>query len=323
MSHNYFHKSIFKYTPFLLQEQFRDIFIQMNVLLITGGNSSERKISLISSQSVNKALLENGHKVELYDLRKGYTPLMEISKDHDVLFPILHGEEGEGGKLHKYLNKINKPIVGTRNFKGLRKAWYKISFKKYCDKRNVPTSPWKVVKNKSEVERFGFPSVLKDSSGGSSREVIILKSKSDLNKAGVIKILGSGRAFIEKYISGTEITVGIFDNKALPVLEIKPEKNSWFNYKSKYDGTTQEIPFAPSVDKKTQIAAQITALKIHNDFNLGTYSRSDFIVFKDTIFALEVNIIPGLTSESLIPKAAKAAGISFNEFLETLLRKSQ
>ena len=105
----------------------------MKVLLITGGNSSERVVSLISARNVKKALEENGHAVKLYDLVNGYKSIIKLSKNFDVLFPVLHGEEGEGGKLHKFLSKLKKPIVGTRNFKGLQKAWYKIPFKRYCD----------------------------------------------------------------------------------------------------------------------------------------------------------------------------------------------
>src|ERR1035437_4153837 len=116
----------------------------MKVLLITGGNSSERTVSLNSVSNVEKALIENGHKVFVYDLRMKYEPLREISKDFDVLFPVLHGEEGEGGKLHEFLAKLNKPIVGTRNYKGLQNAWYKIPFKEYCDKNRIKTSPWKI-----------------------------------------------------------------------------------------------------------------------------------------------------------------------------------
>src|SRR3989344_9207361 len=149
----------------------------MRIILITGGNSSERKVSLKSAKNVKKALKENGHKVKLYDLRDGYEKLKETALQFDVLFPVLHGEEGEGGKLHEFLSKINKPIVGTRNYKGLQEAWYKIPFKKYCDTNGILTSPWKIVKTKQDIIDFGLPCVLKASNGGSSHEVVILKSE--------------------------------------------------------------------------------------------------------------------------------------------------
>ena len=97
----------------------------MKVLVITGGDSSEREVSLTSAKNVQKALKENGHDVKQYDLRKGYEPIIKLAKSFEILFPVLHGEEGEGGQLHEFISKINKPIVGTRNHKGLTKAWYK------------------------------------------------------------------------------------------------------------------------------------------------------------------------------------------------------
>lgn len=295
----------------------------MRVLIITGGNSSERTVSLNSAKNVEQALIKNGHQVLLYDLKKGYEPIIKLSKDFDVLFPVLHGEEGEGGKLHKFLSKLNKPIVGTRNYKGLEKAWYKIPFKKFCDENNIKTSPWKIVKNKQDILNFGFPCVLKISNGGSSREVVILKSKADLNINSARKILNSGSEFyVEKLIKGPEITVGILNDKPLPVLEIIPA-GEWFDYESKYSSETKEIPFAPSVPKKLQKEAQEIALKIHQHFDLGTYSRTDFMTINNNVYVLEINTIPGLTAESLMPKQAKAAGISFGEFLEILLNSAK
>lgn len=296
----------------------------MKVLIITGGDSSERKVSISSAKNVESALLENGHEVEIFDLKSGYEKLKEISLQFDILFPVLHGEEGEGGKLHKQLNEIGKPIVGIRNYKNLDIAWHKTSFKKYCRKFGIKTASWKLIKNNFDILNFGFPCVLKTSDGGSSKEVVILNEESDFNKFSFKKIMRlRSPKFVERYLEGTEITVGVLDGKALPVLEIVPPDGKWFSYENKYDGRTQEIPFAPSLSEDKQKEAQEIALKIHESFDLGTYSRSDFIVSDDIIYALEVNTIPGLTSESLMPKAALAAGISFNEFLEVLLRKSQ
>lgn len=296
----------------------------MKVLLITGGDSSEREVSLTSAKNVESALKESGHSVKQYDLKDGYEPIIKLAESFETIFPVLHGEEGEGGQLHEFLDKINKPIVGTRNYKGLTEAWYKIPFKKYCDQNGISTSPWKIITGKQDILDFGFPCVLKTSNGGSSREVVILKSGSDLSSEDATNILNSGsELYVEKLIIGPEITVGILNDKALPVLEIVPPKGSWFSYKNKYSPETKEIPFAPSVPKKLQEEAQNLALKIHRHFNLGTYSRIDFMTTNDGVYVLEVNTIPGLTSESLMPKAANAAGMNFGEFLEVLLKNAE
>lgn len=296
----------------------------MKILILTGGNSSERKISLKSARNVKTALEQNKHIVKLYDLNKGYFPIKKLSRNFDVLFPVLHGEEGEGGKLHKFISKINKPIVGGRNYKDFEKAWYKISFKKFCDKNKIKTAPWKEVKNDKDVLNFGFPSVLKTSSGGSSREVVILNSEKDLKKQDYKKIMNLKiPVFVEKYINGVEVTIGIVNNKALPLLEIVPPKGSWFNYKNKYDNSSKEIPFAPSVNIKLQKETQELALKIFRSFKLGSYSRIDFIISNNIPYVLELNTIPGMTTGSLLPKAAAAAGIKFNKLMEILIKAAK
>jgi len=205
----------------------------------------------------------------------------------------------------------------------LDKAWHKIPFKKYCDENGIITPVWKIVKNKENILSFGFPCVLKASNGGSSREVAILRSKGDLNKSAPQKILTSDvPLFVEKYIKGVEITVGILNEKVLPFLEIIPPNNGWFNYKNKYDGTSQEIPFAPSVPKTTQQQVEKIFLKIQEHFNLGTYFRADFIVSNGIPYILDINTIPGLTPGSLFPKQALAAGLNFQQMLEKLINSA-
>lgn len=296
----------------------------MKVLILTGGNSSERKISFMSARNVKNALLENGHEVKIYDLKSGYKPLIRLSEKFDILFPVLHGEEGEGGILHEFISKINKPIVGTRNYKDMQRAWYKIPLKKFMDKNKIKTPNWKIVKNVNDVIDFGFPSVLKTSSGGSSREVVILKSEKDLKSEDFNKIMNLKlQMFVEKYIKGIEVTCGIVNDKVLPLLEIVPPNGSWFSYRNKYDNSSKEIPFAPSVDEKLQKKIQKIALKIFKSFDLGSYARIDFVIEKGVPFALELNTIPGMTGGSLLPKQARAAGISFEDLMEMLLKTAK
>lgn len=291
----------------------------MTVLLITGGVSSERKISLISGKQVYQALISNGHKVLFYDLKNGFRDLRKLAKKCHAIFPVLHGEEGEGGRLHKFLETLNKPFVGG-HWKSFKKGWYKIPFKKFIDKSNFLTAKWKVVKNKEDIIKFSFPSVLKSSNGGSSREVIILRSKNDLHSKAFEKLLNSKEdLLIEKYLDGIEVTVAILGDRSLPVLEIIPPIGKWFDYKNKYSGETKEIPNAPSLTKLEREIVEQIALKIHKTLNMGDYSRIDFIFKEGKSYVLEINTIPGLTPTSLFPKAAKAAGYNFNELIEVLM----
>ncbi|MEK9178276.1 MAG: ATP-grasp domain-containing protein [Patescibacteria group bacterium] len=292
----------------------------MKILLITGGDSSEREVSFLSANNVKKVLEENRREVLLYDLCHGYDPIVKLSENYNILFPVLHGEEGEGGKLHKFLSKLGKPIVGTRSYKGLHDAWLKIPFKEYCDKNGIKTAGWKIVSNEQEVLEFGFPCVLKASNGGSSKEVVLLSSAEDLKRGDSLGILKMKDIFVEKLIEGIEVTVGILNDEVLPIIEIVPTKHKWFSFDAKYDESTKEIPFAPSVDEQTQNELKRVTKKIRDDFDLGSYLRVDYIVSGKDFYALDVNTIVGLTAGSLYPKMAKAAGLSFGEFLEELLK---
>lgn len=303
----------------------------MKVLVITGGTTSERRISFMSAKEVKKGLKVSGHKVKLFDLKNGKVS-KRLVKKFDVIFPVIHGEEGEGGKLQKLLSSLGKPFVGG-SFKGFKQGWYKIPFKQFCDQNNILNAPWRKIKDQKDIIKFGFPAVLKSSSGGSSKEVVILNSAKDLKSKACQKLLNSGLPlFVERFLPGTEVTVGIFNNQALPVVEIIPPKGSWFDYKNKYSGATKEIPDAPSLDEGTKKEVRKIALKIHQSLNLGQYSRIDFIVSnsyvhpkggKLTPYVLEVNTIPGLTSESLFPKAAQAVEISFPKLLDTIIKMAK
>lgn len=295
----------------------------MKILIITGGISSERKISLISSRAVKEALRANGHVVAVFDFKKGYTALKKLLPKCDLVFPVMHGEEGEDGKLYQFLSTQKKPYVGS-DPKSAHIAFNKILFKKYCDKNKIATAQWKIIKNIKDIKLFGFPCVLKGACGGSSHEVVLLHSEKNLTNSGVKKILKLKQGcFVEKLLVGAEITVGILHGKSLPVLEIIPPKGQWFNYRNKYSGKTKEIPFPKTVSQNLQRRSQQIALTIHKSLNLGSFSRSDFIIKDDIPYVIETNTPggTGLTSESLFPKAAKAKGISFRALVEKMIGK--
>jgi len=206
----------------------------MNILLITGGLSSERSVSLISASEVKKALEKNNHHVQMFDIKNSAKKLSELINNCDVVFPVLHGEDGEGGELQKFLLKSGKPYVGG-DPKGLKLGWYKIPFKEFCDKNNIPTASWKKIKTIQDVIDFGLPCVAKSTNGGSSKEVAILKNSIDLKKKIFLNLFKLNQSlYTERFLPGTEITVGILGDKALPVVEIIPPEGSWFDFKNKY-----------------------------------------------------------------------------------------
>ncbi len=292
----------------------------MKVLIISGGSSSERKISVISAKAVKQALEIKGHTVTLFDLKKGFAVLARILPNYEVVFPVLHGAEGEGGELQAWLKDKGANYIGG-DPKGMTEGFYKLLFKEFCNRKNIRTAKWKQIQTAADLNTLGFPVVLKNSEGGSSREVVILRSKDDLQCKIVQQLLeDESNLYIEQFLSGVEVTVGILDNKALPVVEIIPPEGQWFDYKNKYSGMTQEIPDAPSLTSEQREEVQRIALLVHQQLKLGAYSRIDFIIHEGNPYVLEVNTIPGLTAQSLFPKAAQAAGISFPELVDQLIQ---
>lgn len=294
----------------------------MKILIITGGTSSERKISLLSAKNVKKGLESSGHKVFLFDLKKGYSKLKKKVLDFDVIFPVIHGREGEDGTLYTFLQELKKPFVGCSPKSSLI-ASDKILFNKFCDQNKIPKPEWRAIKTLTDIKKIGFPCVLKAAQGGSSREVAILLSEKDLKNALVKKIFSLDDQFLaERYITGIEITVGVFFDQALPVIEIVPPLKGWFDYKNKYSGESKEIVGAPSLDAKAKKKAQKIALKIHKTLNLNPYSRTDMIVLDNQPLVLEVNPPNGvgMTSQSLMPKAAKAIGLELPKLLDEIVK---
>ena len=205
--------------------------------------------------------------------------------------------------------------------KACKSGWDKIQFKKFCQKSGIKTPPWFILSPKNKARLLTkIPFVIKPSDSGSSVDVFIVKNKKDLKILNLDKLFRTYKnLLVEDFIVGIEATVGILGEKALPVVEIRPPKGEWFSFENKYSGKTKEIPNAPSLAFEKIKELQKIALRIHNQLGYRDFSRSDFIVAKDGIYALEINTIPGLTPQSLLPKAAEAAGIAFDKMIKRLV----
>ena len=289
----------------------------MKVVVLTGGVSNEREVSLISAKNVEEALKRLGYETEIFDIKDGLENL-QVSKD-DVVFPVVHGKEGEGGDLQKKLEKREIKFVGSGS-KALKKGWEKIPFKKFCDSEGIITPKWQVIKDQNEIS-ISMPIVVKPSDSGSSIDIFFAHTESDLTEIPFKDLFEKYKELIiEEFIQGVEVTCGVLGDMALPVLEIVPPEGGSFDYENKYNGKTKEIPFAPSLPEEIQKEVQKISLEIHQKLGCKDISRSDFLVKDGTIYALEINTIPGLTSESLFPKEAKAIGIGFDELMGRLIK---
>jgi len=336
----------------------------MNILVLAGGYSAERDVSLVSGSKVVQALRRKGHRAMLLDpylsieaapsfealydkyARESYAhtipavepDLAQLKKDHgngddllgrhvldacklaDVVFLGLHGACGENGQLQAAFDLFDIKYTGS-GYVGCMLSMDKTIAKALMELHGVRTPRGEELRikdvNAGEVK---LPVVIKPCSGGSSVGITIVKERAGLDQALRYAKAYEDKVLIEEYIAGREFTVGVLNGKALPVLEIRP-KQGFFDYANKYQaGMTEEICPAP-IPEDLALRMQEIALRAHRALRLGDYSRADFIVDDaGEVYCLEVNTLPGMTPASLVPKEARAAGISYEDLCEKIVR---
>ncbi|MBI2047613.1 MAG: D-alanine--D-alanine ligase [Parcubacteria group bacterium] len=307
--------------------------------VLRGGPSSEYDVSLKTGAAVLKNLPRHYKGVDILIDRGGYLHMNglpiwpeKISRKVDVVFNALHGYYGEDGKVQKLLELFSLPYTGSDAFSsavGMNKLLTKNYFKKHKLKMPAHAVVRSNEDRKTALSRVfravSLPRVVKTVTGGSSVGVFIVKKNSELEEY-VEKAFQYGpTVLVEEYIKGQEATCGVIDNfrgekhYALPPIEIvPPQKNSFFDYESKYNGKTRELcPSSFSADIKKEIMRM--AIAAHNAIGARHYSRSDFIVSPRGVYILEINTLPGLTEESLLPKACTAVGCSFSDLLDHII----
>jgi len=293
----------------------------MRVGVLAGGPSNEREISLRSGKAVYNALVQEGVDAVFLDV---YDDIGNALKDDriDVAFIALHGRFGEDGTVQKMLEDANIPYTGSDSAAS-SVALDKIASKRIFEKYNIPTPRYAVLGKgdpyEKEVLRLGFPIVVKPQFEGSSIGLSVVREAKDLEQALSTAFEYGTKVLLEEYINGRELTVGILDDKPLPVIEIVP-KDHVYDYKAKYsDPQTQYLVPAP-IDEDTARRVMALGLDAHKRLGCRSFSRVDIMMnSKGEIFVLEVNTIPGMTERSLLPKAAGAIGLSFNKLCIKLI----
>jgi len=304
---------------------------KLKVALLSGGISSERDVSLAGGDQVFEALNKNKYTVTRYDPKFDLSKLVADAHDIDVALIILHGPNGEDGKIQGFLDLLGIPYQGS-GVLGSAIAMNKIVSKQIYEQVGLPVPKYRVLKKGDPVlpeeiaEPIGLPLVVKPVQGGSSIGMSIVKSIKELPPAVQTAFTVDDEILFEQYIKGTEITGSVIGNEnptALPIVEIIPnEIYGFFNYTAKYTpGATTEICPA-GIDEATAEKAQHYAKIAHQALCCNDYSRTDMILCGEDIFVLETNTIPGMTSTSLLPLAAKTAGIPFDQLLDRLIELS-
>jgi D-alanine-D-alanine ligase len=337
---------------------------KLNVIVLMGGPSSEHDISLKTGEKVVEALDRNMYTVKPVTISRegkwllpetgltligdesesglpvpaeGASPVKRISNDEvDVAFVALHGPYGEDGKVQALLEMMGIPYTGS-GVCASALAMDKVRCKQLVAYHGILVPRHVIVEERDwtadpdEVlarvrEEVGFPCVVKPIEQGSSVGMSIPKNEEDLREFMPEALSYEGRAMIEEFVAGRELTCSVLggfpgeEPFALPVTEIVPVTSEFFDYEAKYTpGASREITPA-EIDPETTELMQKTAVDAHKIVGAGSMSRTDVILSEKGICFLEINTIPGMTETSLLPQAAAAAGILFPELLDRLIQ---
>ena len=297
------------------------------VLVVLGGTSGEREVSLDSGKACIKALKKLGYRVSTFDPKK--KPLNLIDKNEtDVIFNALHGKDGEDGVAQSYFEYLKIPYTHSgviSSYNAMNKVISKEIFKKNKIKSPVyfvlEKENYNKIKLRKSIKRkkIKFPIVVKPINEGSSIGVKICKNIMDLNKSTKSLFKKYVELIFEPYIGGQEIQVAVINGNSLGAIELEP-KRKFYDYKAKYLKTAKTKHIMPANLKKSQYKeALMTAKRAHNALGCKGVTRSDFKFFKNQFYLLEINTQPGMTNLSLVPEIANYKGISFENLVEKIL----
>ena len=289
------------------------------IAVLMGGYSAERKISLLSGNAVYQALLKSNVDCFSFDLNhENLDTLWE--KEFDKAFIVLPGRGGEDGYIQSELMKKGIPFTGSSALAS-NLCMNKATTKDLWDKHSLPLSRSIVALKGQNLDSIDFPLpwAVKPTLEGSSLGITKVKNQNELDDALKTAWQYNDEALIEQWVEGDEYTVAILDNKTLPSIKIISENNN-YDYHSKYDSNKTEYicPSGLTIEQEKKI--QMIALKAFNLTGASSWGRVDFILDNNkNPYLLEVNTVPGMTSHSLVPIAAKASGISFEELVIKIL----
>jgi len=325
------------------------------IVVITGGSTPERDVALAGASQVVAALRGMGYEVVVVDTTSGALTaadeaqllrpavgreppsaealaalearelgprLVELPevRDADLVFPVLHGRQGEGGALQALLEVARLSFVGSSAV-GSGVAMDKDMAKRLFTASDVPTAPWVMWPAKrAAVEALGVPLIVKPVNVGSTVGLTVLRRLEELDAAVEIAARYDSEVMLEAYLPGREYTVGVLGDRALAVGEIEPA-HEVFDYECKYTpGLTRET-FPAAIPEELASRLQALALRAHRALKLRDFSRVDFRIAADgTPMCLEANTLPGVTRTSLLPQSAAAVGIDFPTLCDTICR---
>ncbi|PFE01326.1 D-alanine--D-alanine ligase [Bacillus cereus] len=295
----------------------------MRVGVIMGGVSSEKQVSLMTGEEMIAHLDKSKYEIvpiKLNDKKE----LVEKGRNLDIALLALHGEYGEDGTIQGTLETLGVPYTGSGMLSSSICMDKNIS-KKMIRYEGIQTPDWIHLSNMEdlqldEIDRMGYPLVVKPNSGGSSVGVKIVYDKDSLLSSLEDVFKWDSEIVIEKYIKGEEITCSILDGKLLPIISIQ-HTAEFFDYHAKYDdiATIEEVVELPLA---TYERVAVAAMTCYRALKCSVYARVDMMIKDGIPYVMEVNTLPGMTKNSLLPKSAHAAGISYNKLLDIIIETS-
>ncbi len=303
-------------------ERFRRGAPSPSVAVLFGGVSSEREISLRSGRAVAGALRRGGYSVVEVDLQS--CEMLPEMRTADVVYPVLHGGFGEDGTLQRLLEMNDIRFVGSGSG-ACALLMDKIATKRKLDELNLPTAPWGIVtaSYRELPASLRYPVVIKPPREGSTIGIVKVENADQWEGALETAFSYDSVLLVEQFIRGVELTVPVIKGQALPVVEIR-SPHGFYDYDAKYvykDGRTEYCCPAPSLSAEQTREITDIATRFFREFGCRDMLRIDFIMGEDGIFyILEGNAIPGCTATSLVPKAAKESGLSFERLTSSLVQ---
>lgn len=308
---------------------------EYTVLVLSGGLSHERDVSLRSGRRVATALRDSGHTVLESDVDQALVPLLH-SRDDIVVVPLLHGETGEDGAIREVLELVGTPYVGSRP------APSRLAFDKSISTaviaKNGITTPRQVALPHDIFrelganavvaalgDALGFPMMVKPARSGSALGCTKVNTAEELPAAMVGAYAYGPVAVVETYIDGTEVAVGVIDTgdgpRALPAVEIRPQSGV-YDYAARYTAGATRFLTPAHIDDDVAAACAEMALLVHERLGLRDLSRTDLIIRDGEPVFIEANVAPGMTETSLLPIALEAEGGSVAETWSTLVDRA-
>jgi D-alanine-D-alanine ligase len=293
----------------------------MNITVLYGGPSAEREVSLVSGRAVIDGLRSVGHNVFASDVSPD--DLSGLGHPADVIFPVLHGQFGESGELQEILERRGLRFVGSGSAAS-RLGIDKVQTKRAWDRAGLPTPAYQVVGRAdwAESKWVTAPCVVKAIDSGSSIDVYVCHTIEDAVRAVESVLQRHERALVEQFIKGPEITVGLLEEQPLAPIRIVP-KRAFFDYEAKYNAPDTEHRFDTGLPAVVVERCRELARRANDIVGARDLARVDIMLDeRHNPYLLEINTLPGFTPKSLLPEAARHAGIDFGQLVDGLVRRA-